>query len=80
MVGPKERRAVTCDNCFFNGGSPDFLRNKNKVLCYKDPPSLDEGDESIRHVYPVVHVSARCSGWRDGKTLETLDDVMETQG
>lgn len=77
MVRSKTDRPLNCGNCFFNGGSPDFLRNAKKVLCYRAPPSLDQGEDSLRHVYPVVHVTARCEGWRDAETLETLDDVME---
>lgn len=77
MERSKERRTVACSTCFFNGGSPEFIKSKHKVLCYREPPALDQGEEALRHVYPVVHVTARCSGWRDAETLETLDDVME---
>ena len=77
MVGPKERRTISCQGCFFNGGSPEFIKAKNKVLCFVDPPELEKGEDAIRHVYPVVHLTARCRHWRDVKTLETLDDVME---
>lgn len=78
MERSKERRTLTCGTCFFNGGSPDFLHNSKKVLCHRKPPTHTTGDDALRHIYPVVHIDAKCcDGWRDRETLETLDDVME---
>lgn len=78
MERSKERRTLTCGTCFFNGGSPAFLHDANKLLCHREPPSAKQGADTLRHIYPVVHVDAKCcAGWRDKETLETLDDVME---
>ena len=73
-----DKLKMVCGNCFFNGGRPEFLRDTKMVLCHRDPPHPDQGEKSLRHIYPVVNVNAKCcSGWRDLETLATLDDVME---
>lgn len=77
---PNPRELIVCKNCFFNGGKPEILRNRlydNEVACYANPDDTKIIGTSTKHMVAIVDDRRWCRHWRDVRTLENIDDIME---